>query len=104
LSNICLHAIEDATQPIAIIFLHEWNLRTALLDVDQHTSNGNLCAHPKVEALVLKECNAEGKRSGFKSIELLQAVVLTTDEWTPERVGSYGAENLTEEDCTEVQC
>jgi long-chain acyl-CoA synthetase len=33
---------------------------------------------------VLKECNATGKKSGFKSIEMLQAVVLTADEWTPE--------------------
>ena len=25
-----------------------------------------------------------GKKNGFKSIEMLQAVVLTADEWTPE--------------------
>jgi len=25
-----------------------------------------------------------GKKSGFKGIEMLQAVVLTPDEWTPE--------------------
>ena len=34
--------------------------------------------------MVLKECNATGKKSGFKQQELLQAVVLTPDEWTPE--------------------
>ncbi len=33
---------------------------------------------------MLKECNATGKKSGFKSMEMLQAVVLTADEWTPE--------------------
>ena len=33
---------------------------------------------------MLKECNATGKKSGFKGIEMLQAVVLTADEWTPE--------------------
>jgi len=37
-----------------------------------------------VQDLILKECNAVGKRSGFKPQELLQAVVLTPEEWTPE--------------------
>ena len=37
-----------------------------------------------MKALVLKECNATGKKSGFKGIEMLQAVVLTADEWTTE--------------------
>ena len=33
---------------------------------------------------MLKACNAVGKKNGFKQMELLQAVVLTPDEWTPE--------------------
>lgn len=32
----------------------------------------------------MKACNAVGKKNGFKQMELLQAVVLTPDEWTPE--------------------
>jgi len=83
-SNICVHAIPDATQPIAIIVPHEAHLRTSLPDEDSRTSLADLCANPKVKALVLKECNATGKKSGFKGIEMLQAVVLTADEWTPE--------------------
>ena len=84
MSNICVHAIPDATQPIAIIFPHEGHLRASLPDEDPRTSLGDLCANPKIKALVLKECNAVGKKNGFKSIEMLQAVVLTPDEWTPE--------------------
>ena len=34
--------------------------------------------------LILKECNALGKKNGFKPQELLQAVILTPEEWTPE--------------------
>jgi long-chain acyl-CoA synthetase len=33
---------------------------------------------------VLKECNAMVKKNGFKPMEMLQAVILTPDEWTPE--------------------
>jgi long-chain acyl-CoA synthetase len=43
-----------------------------------------LCHNEKVKELVLKECNAVGKKNGFKPIEILQAVILTADEWTPE--------------------
>jgi long-chain acyl-CoA synthetase len=60
------------------------HLRAALPGEDSRTSLADLCAKPTVKALVLKECNATGKKSGFKSIEMLQAVVLTADEWTPE--------------------
>lgn len=90
--NICVHAVPDAKQPMALIFPHEGNLRHALsnsppagfkLDAKQSDIHA-LCADKDVQALVLKECNAVGKKSGFKSIEILEAVVLTPEEWTPE--------------------
>ena len=43
-----------------------------------------LCHSEKVNELIWKECNAIGKKNGFRSIEILQAVILTADEWTPE--------------------
>ena len=43
-----------------------------------------LCHDKKVREVVLKELNNAGKKSGFKQMELLQAVVLTAEEWTPE--------------------
>ncbi|KAF9461401.1 long-chain-fatty-acid-CoA-ligase [Collybia nuda] len=89
--NICVHASQDAKQPLAIIIPHEAHLRHTL----QNSGNGNksvdasgslvdLCNDPKVKALILKECNAVGKKNGFKPTELLQDVVLTPEEWTPE--------------------
>jgi len=87
-SNICVHATADAKQPIAIIFPHENNLRHALqaksISVDEHAHLSILCHDEKVKDLVLKECNAIGKKNGFKPMETLQAVILTPDEWTPE--------------------
>lgn len=43
-----------------------------------------LCHNEQVKDLVLKGCNAVAKKNGFKPIEILQAVILTPDEWTPE--------------------
>jgi long-chain acyl-CoA synthetase len=34
--------------------------------------------------MVLGSCNGAGKKSQFKGMEMLQAVILTADEWTPE--------------------
>ncbi|EPQ56009.1 long-chain-fatty-acid-CoA-ligase [Gloeophyllum trabeum ATCC 11539] len=86
-SNICVHATTDAKQPIAIIIPNEQHLRATLKttsDIPEHTPLSELCQKDKVKELVLKECNAAGKKSGFKSLEMLQAVILTPDEWTPE--------------------
>jgi long-chain acyl-CoA synthetase len=87
-SNLCVYATSDAKQPIAIITLHESNLRHALqtksLGVDADDPLPTLCQNDKVKDLVLKECNAIGRKNGFKSIEILQAVILAAEEWTPE--------------------
>ncbi|KAJ7748077.1 hypothetical protein B0H16DRAFT_1553948 [Mycena metata] len=86
-ANICVHATQDAKAPIAIIIPHEQNLSAALKNedgVDAGAEMHHLCTDPKVAALVLRECNAVGKKSGFKAMETLSAVVLTPDERTPE--------------------
>lgn len=92
--NICVHASVDATQPMAIIIPHEGHLRHELqqqagnengsFNSLAHKSLPDLCRDATVMALVLKQCNAIGKKNGFKPAEILQAVVLTPDEWTPE--------------------
>ncbi|KAJ7804098.1 hypothetical protein B0H14DRAFT_2885354 [Mycena olivaceomarginata] len=94
-ANICVHATPEAKAPIAIIIPHEQNLRAALKSgsastaslpddkggkgapVDPTKGLAELCTDPRVAALVLKECNAVGKKSGFKAMETLSA-------WTPE--------------------
>ncbi|KAJ6529032.1 long-chain-fatty-acid-CoA-ligase [Mycena vulgaris] len=103
-ANICVHATQDAKAPIAIIIPHEANLRAAIRSGSASSSKSSLssssdakvgpvdptmglpelCAHPAVASLVLKECNAVGKKNGFKPMETLSAVILTPDEWTPE--------------------
>ena len=87
ISNICVHATTEAKQPIAIIIPHEGHLRQGLESVsgvDEKADFATLCSHAKVQELVLKDCNAAGKKNGFKPMEMLQAVVLSADEWTPE--------------------
>jgi len=93
--NICVHASAEAKQPMAIIIPHEAHLRHALEQNGNASSSSDsqphkdknladLCHDPAVKELVLKECNAIGKKNGFKPVELLQAVILTPEEWTPD--------------------
>ncbi|KAG2145667.1 hypothetical protein BD769DRAFT_1625292 [Suillus cothurnatus] len=74
--------------PIGIIIPHEVNLRHALEAksnlADASIQLSDLCANKVVQDLVLKECNAIGKKNGFRAMEILEAVVLTAEEWTPE--------------------
>lgn len=87
-ANLCVHATADSQKPIVIIFPHEAHLREALAananlpapDTDIH----KLCDDPAVQEFYLKDMQATAKKSGFKGIEIVQGVVLTPDEWTPE--------------------
>ncbi|RDB26583.1 Long-chain-fatty-acid--CoA ligase 2 [Hypsizygus marmoreus] len=87
-SNLCVYASPSASRPIAIIIPHEANLRHALA-VSEHgavppnVTLADLCKDRDVQDLILSECNAVGKKQGFKPAEILHAVVLTPDEWTP---------------------
>ena len=71
---------------MAIIIPNEVHLRHVLeaKGIKSDATLAALCHDPVVQDVVVKECNATGKKSGFKAQELLQAVVLTPDEWTPE--------------------
>lgn len=71
---------------MAIVIPHPQHLHSYLASNGKDSSRdmSALCEDPAIAELVLKECNAIGKKSGFKPFELLQAVVLTPDEWTPE--------------------
>ncbi|KAF9812784.1 hypothetical protein IEO21_05987 [Rhodonia placenta] len=87
-SNVCVHADPNAKQPIAIIIPHEQQLQHTLehksVGPASNTTMADLCKDDRVRELILKECNAIGKKNGLKQMELLQAVILTADEWTPE--------------------
>lgn len=88
-ANICVYASAEAKQPIGIIIPHEVNLRHTLAQrslpgIESTAPLADLCHDKGVQALVLKECNVVGKRNGFKPMEILEAVIVTSEEWTPE--------------------
>ena len=88
-ANLCVYGHPDAKQPMAVIIPNEAHLKHALRQravdgVDADASLHTLCGNPEVAKLVLENCNALGKRNGLKPLEILESVVLTDEEWTPQ--------------------
>jgi long-chain acyl-CoA synthetase len=54
------------------------------IKADDSVSFDALCKDPKVRALVLKNLLATGKKAGLKKAELISAVAVISDEWTPQ--------------------
>ena len=86
-AKVCIHASAKAKQPIAIIFPNENTLRIVLMQrslprVNVGAPLMDLCRDRAVQQLMLEECNTTGKRNDLKLIEMLAAVILTTEEWT----------------------
>jgi long-chain acyl-CoA synthetase len=87
-ANVCVHATSESQKPIIIILPHEAHLKEALAananlpapDTDMH----KLCENPAVREFYLRDMQAIAKKNGLKSIEIVQGVVLTPEEWTPE--------------------
>jgi len=71
-----------------ILFPHEVHLRELLAsnanlpapDADLH----KLCEDQSLKEFYLRDLQAIAKKNGFKAIEIVQGVVLSPEEWTPE--------------------
>ena len=85
-SNGAVIASGNHNQPMMVVVAHPTNLPA--FAKKNGLGNGedleDLCKDKKVVDAALKELNAVGKKQGLKGMELLEAIVLTHDEWTPE--------------------
>ena len=85
--NICVYAAQDQNKPIAIVVPNEPALRQIASDNSiQGSGLEDLCHNKKVNDLVLKEMQAAGKKGGLAGFEIIEGVVLTDEEWTPQNV------------------
>lgn len=85
-SNGAVVADQQHTQPAMVIVAHPENLPRFLKNQGTEASGEleEVCKNPEVIAACLKAMNETGRKEGLKGMELLEAVVLTADEWTPE--------------------
>ncbi|BEJ12845.1 hypothetical protein CspHIS471_0300190 [Cutaneotrichosporon sp. HIS471] len=84
--NGCVVANANHTHPAMVVMAHPVSLPAFAKQhgLGDHGDLEAYCEDPAVVSACLKEMNDIGKKQGLKGMELLEAVVLTADEWTPE--------------------
>ncbi|CAG8978932.1 hypothetical protein HYALB_00011194 [Hymenoscyphus albidus] len=83
-ANLCVYASITETNPIVIIVPAEPALIALAqsIGVEGH-GLGDLVNDAKVQAEVLKQVQAVGRRAGLASMEIVVGIVLADEEWTP---------------------
>lgn len=85
-ANGAVIASSQHTNPAMVVMAHPVNL-PAFAKARGLGDHGDLEAYCEDKGVInacLKELNDTGKKQGLKGMELLEALVLTPDEWTPE--------------------
>jgi long-chain acyl-CoA synthetase len=86
-ANICVYAASDKNKPVAIVVPVEAALKElASQNGIQGSGNEDLCHNEKLNGVVVKEMQAAGRKGGLNGIELIEGVVLSEKEWTPQNV------------------
>ena len=86
-ANICVYAAPDKSKPVAIIYPAEPALKKLAAENGVAGGDlGTLVHNRKLNAAVLKELQAAGRRGGLSGIEIIEGVVMADEEWTPQNV------------------
>lgn len=89
-ANICVYADDSKAKPIAIILPNEPILKQLASSIGlQGTTIEELVHNRKLNGAVLKELQAAGRAGGLAGIEIIEGVVLSDEEWTPQNVSIY---------------
>ncbi|CAG7934710.1 unnamed protein product [Penicillium nalgiovense] len=94
-SNICVYAAEDQDKPVAVIVPVEAVLKKV---AHEHGIKGDtlesLVHDEKLNSIVLQQLQAAGRAGGLRGIEIINGVVLSDDEWTPQNGFMTAAQKL----------
>ena len=89
-ANICVYADAQQAKPIAIIVPAEPALKKLADSVGvQGQSLEELVHNKKLQNAVLKELQASGRSGGLSGIEIIEGVVVSDEEWTPQNVSRF---------------
>lgn len=85
--NICICASVTETKPIAIIVPIEAKLKQLAESLDMYDHDLEvLLQDRRLKNEVLRSLILVGKKASLANIELIQGIVLSNEEWTPENV------------------
>ncbi|KAK6533883.1 long-chain fatty acid-CoA ligase [Arthrobotrys megalospora] len=82
--NICVYADTQKAKPVALIQPHEVNIKKLASDLNINGELEAIVHDSKIQAAVLKDLLTVGRRGGLAGIELIDGVVISDEEWTPQ--------------------
>lgn len=93
MANICVYAASDKTRPVAIIVPAEPALKK-LAEENGIEGNGieDLVHSKELNSIVLKEMQAAGRGGGLIGIEIIDAVVMSDEEWNSANVSTLNSQ------------
>jgi len=102
--RICVYAQQDKAKPVAIVVPVEAALQKLA------SSNGlkagaleEMVHDKKLNDIVLKEIQNQGKQGGLAGIEIIDGVVLVEEEWTPQNVSARSRKHVMSALANELQ-
>ncbi|EZF72557.1 hypothetical protein H105_05444 [Trichophyton soudanense CBS 452.61] len=94
-ANICVYAAQDQAKPVAIIVPAEPALlQLAKSNGIQGDSIGTLVHDKKLNSIILRDMQNVGKSAGLRGFEIIEGVVLSDEEWTPQNGFVTAAQKL----------
>ena len=94
--SICIYADVNRYKPIAIVFPAEPALTKFAISKGLATAEDSIetmVENPKLVSAVHAELLTVGKRGGLHGMELIQGLILVSEEWTPENVCPLNSSN-----------
>jgi len=86
-ANICVYADDSKSRPVAIIVPAEPALKKLAASIGvQGNTIEELVHNKKLQNAVLKELQNAGRAGGLSGIEIIEGVVMSDEEWTPQNV------------------
>lgn len=90
--NLCVYAAADQNKPIAIVIPAPILLqKLAEANGLQGRSYEQLVHNSTIKKLVLRELQNTGRKAGLEAFEILDGIVLTDAEWSPQNVSQISA-------------
>lgn len=85
--NLCVYAAADRNKPIAIVIPAPVRFQKLAEENGlEGKSHGELVHNEKMKKAMLRELQTTGRKAGLAAFEILDGVVLTDAEWTPQNV------------------
>jgi len=80
----CAYADDTLDRPVALVQADEHAIMAKAKDLGISGDFGSVCKDGKMRQVVLESLNAEGKKVGLGSLEVLAGVALIAQPWSPD--------------------